>query len=301
MKTRDEHLAMIRQACKPMEPIPTGATAELQPLRNIEAILLDVYGTLLISASGEIGTGDDSLRSAAFEQVIGDAGLSLHTDGTLGCRSLQNTIHRHHHRSREAGIDFPEIDIIEVWRDTLKQLAEQGQVKSDIDQVDYHTMSLQYELLTNPVWPMPGARDCMMELSRRGIRIGLISNAQWFTPLLFPALLGGELDAIGIGTDMQFWSWKFGYAKPGQKLFEHAAQTLNSKGISADRVLQLGNDMLNDVYPAAKVGFRTALFAGDQRSLRRRESDPRMKEVSADLVLLQLHDLLTCIRPQENA
>jgi hypothetical protein len=35
-------------------------------LSNIEAILLDVYGTLLVSSSGEIGSADDLLHAGAF-------------------------------------------------------------------------------------------------------------------------------------------------------------------------------------------------------------------------------------------
>lgn len=56
MTTRDDHLAIIRQSSLAIEPIPTGESASLKPLHNIEAVLLDVYGTLFISASGEIGT-----------------------------------------------------------------------------------------------------------------------------------------------------------------------------------------------------------------------------------------------------
>jgi putative hydrolase of the HAD superfamily len=298
MKTREQYLAMIRQVCKPMEPVPTGVTAELKTLRNVDVILLDVYGTLLISSSGEVGTGDTALHDAAFCKAIQEAGLILQMDGTTGCQALRQTIAASHQRSRESGIDYPEVDITEVWRKTLEELKCQGLIQGSLADVDVPSLSLHYELLTNPVWPMPRAAECMMELANRNIRLGLVSNAQWFTPLLFPALLGGELDAIGIGAEMQFWSWQRGVAKPSESLFRYAAQTLSDKGIQPDRVLHIGNDMLNDVRPAAKVGFRTALFAGDQRSLRLRSGDQRVADVTADLVILHLVDLLNCIRPQ---
>ena len=46
---------------------------------------------------------------------------------------------------------------------------------------------------------------------------------------------------------------------------------LGKNGVAPGEVLYVGNDMLNDVYAAGQVGFRTALFAGDQRSLRMRQ------------------------------
>ena len=57
-------------------------------------------------------------------------------------------------------------------------------------------------------------------------------------------------------------------------------------------VLYVGNDMLNDIYPAAKAGFKTALFAGDSRSLRLRKDKPKCKYLSADIVITDLIQLL---------
>ena len=66
-------------------------------------------------------------------------------------------------------------------------------------------------------------------------------------------------------------------------------------GIPADAALYIGNDMLNDVAPAQKVGFKTALFAGDARSLRLRRNHPQCKNLSADIVITDLMQLLDVI------
>jgi putative hydrolase of the HAD superfamily len=50
--------------------------------------------------------------------------------------------------------------------------------------------------------------------------------------------------------------------------------------------------MLNDMLPAYAEGFQTALFAGDKRSLRLREDDPRCKNLSPDLVITDLRQLV---------
>jgi putative hydrolase of the HAD superfamily len=54
---------------------------------------------------------------------------------------------------------------------------------------------------------------------------------------------------------------------------------------------------LNDVFAASQVGFRTALFAGDARSLRRRDQDPRCAGATPDVILTELTQLLQCVRP----
>ena len=74
-----------------------------------------------------------------------------------------------------------------------------------------------------------------------------------------------------------------------------AANDLAERGIGSDEVLYVGNDMLNDMTPASRVGFRTALFAGDARSLRMREGDPRVAGVAPDLVLSSLAELPRCL------
>lgn len=298
MSTHDNHLALIRQSSRSLEPLPTGSQACLRPLHEIEAVLLDVYGTLFISSSGDIGNCDNASNAPSFfSKALLDVGLDLLTDESEGEACFRRAIEASHRQSRHHGIEYPEVDIVEVWRATLLALQQRGQLAGTIEKIDLAVLSLRYEIATNAVWPMPGVVACLAELANRGIQLGLISNAQWFTPLLFPALLGADLDALGISADMQFWSWRTGWAKPGEHLYRLAADTLRQRGITPDRVLHVGNDMLNDVLPAASIGMRTALFAGDRRSLRLREGDARVASVTPDVVLLHLRDLLSCVRP----
>ena len=53
----------------------------------------------------------------------------------------------------------------------------------------------------------------------------------------------------------------------------------------------IGNDMLKDIYAAKKAGFKTALFAGDQRSLRLRENKAEVKNVYPDIIITDLRQL----------
>ena len=60
-------------------------------------------------------------------------------------------------------------------------------------------------------------------------------------------------------------------------------------------ILYLGNDMLNDIWAAAQVGFRTALFAGDARSLRLREDREEIGDISPNAVITELKQLDTAL------
>ena len=51
-----EIIDRMRALCRPLLPEPSGERARLVPLPGIRAVLFDVYGTLLISGSGDIGT-----------------------------------------------------------------------------------------------------------------------------------------------------------------------------------------------------------------------------------------------------
>jgi putative hydrolase of the HAD superfamily len=97
---------------------------------------------------------------------------------------------------------------------------------------------------------------------------------------------------LGFDPSLIFYSYRFEVAKPSPVLFGKAAETLKAKGIQPSDVLYLGNDMLNDIYPAKASGFQTALFAGDKRSLRLRADDSRCKKLTPDLVITDLIQLI---------
>ena len=78
-------------------------------------------------------------------------------------------------------------------------------------------------------------------------------------------------------------------------MFQSAVERLKGLNAPADSALYIGNDMLNDIYPAKNAGFNTALFAGDARSLRLRKDVAECKNLSADLVITDLIQLLDYI------
>jgi putative hydrolase of the HAD superfamily len=268
----------------------------IERLPGIRAVLFDVYGTMFISASGEVGTVDAGGHAAAFFDAMQAVGITLGCSGAEGVSRLRRGIEESHAESRRNGIAFPEIDIVDVWSNVLGSLSRDGLVGGDAcDMATLRELAIQYEVRTNPIWPMPGVVDCLTELRDAGTLLGIISNAQFFTPALFPALLAVDEEAMGLHPRLQSYSYRYGQAKPGRFLYELAAEELATMGVQPSETLFVGNDMLNDVKAAAAVGFRTALFAGDARSLRWRTGDERVANVTVDIVLTHLDQLPGCV------
>lgn len=288
-------IEVIRRHCRPMAPQATETSDVLRPLGNIRAVLFDIYGTLLISGAGDITLQTGTSSDDAFREALIEGGISQDTAESLSADLLQQTIAEHHNASRVRGIDYPEVDIIAVWQDVLARLAAARSEGPLSQPIDVERLAVEYEVRTNPVWPMPDTLECLRDLKQRGMSLGIISNAQDMTLDLFPALLDQRIPELGFQPDLQFFSYRFGESKPGRAMFEGAVAALDVRGIKPQEAVFVGNDMLKDVWAAAQVGFRTILFAGDARSLRLRPDDDRTRDFLPDAVVTDLASISACL------
>jgi putative hydrolase of the HAD superfamily len=159
-------------------------------------------------------------------------------------------------------------------------------------------MAFAFELLTNPVYPMPDMKNVLERIKDNGLSIGIISNAQFYTPIIMNYFLHGQIkrDNIqGFDEDLCVYSYKQKKSKPDLELFELMAEKLSRRGIHPEEALFVGNDMLKDMHPASKTGFKTCLFAGDSRSLRMRSGRPEIKNLEPDFVISRLRDLIKIV------
>ena len=285
---------IIKQCCGPLEPRGTGVDPHLSILPGLRAVVFDIYGTLLISACGDIGIASDGETVPSLAAALAAVQLPP-SSAQAGVDALLQTISQHHEKARQQGIDYPEVDMVEVWREVLRGLGLQGPDGEEKQPVDIKRLAIEYEVRVNPTWPMPNVETTLTALRHQGLNLGLISNAQFFTIELFPALWGRSAEEMGIDPELQFYSYQHAQAKPALTLYELAAQAFASRGIRTDEVMYVGNDMLNDIMPAHQLGFRTGLFAGDARSLRPRPDDTRVQGIEPDVVLTdlsQLHEVI---------
>jgi putative hydrolase of the HAD superfamily len=253
-------------------------------------MLFDIYGTLFISASGDIGIakgGKKPLRQ--LDSLLNRFDIGLSSKHLLA--AYYRAIETDHRNSQASGIAFPEVDIMRIWKKVLGS-ASSEQVRD---------FAVAFELLSNPTYPMPNLAKLLEACRKSNARMGLISNAQFYTPLLFQWFLNADAETLGFDPDLVFFSYRHGHAKPGQHLYQLAANQLRRMKIPVASVLYVGNDMLNDIYPAQQIGFLTALFAGDARSLRMREDDPRCRDIEPNLVVTDLKQLIPYLPPQQAA
>jgi putative hydrolase of the HAD superfamily len=114
---------------------------------------------------------------------------------------------------------------------------------------------------------------------------------------MFPAFLEKAHSEIGFDPDLCAWSFQLLEAKPSPNLFCGVVERLQHQyGISPEETIYVGNDKLNDIWPATQLGLKTALFAGDQRSLRLREDDTRCSNLEPDLIITELSQLPNLIK-----
>ena len=275
------HDELISDYLAPMSPLPTSITPGGGLVAKVQCVLFDIYGTLFISGSGDISVArKSSPLSQKLEHLVHKYDVGKTPQALAG--ELHDAIATKHRQLRDSGIDYPEIEIDEIWQRILGI--------DDIQRV--RKFAIEYELIANPVYPMPNLASLLAACKQQNLAMGIISNAQFFTPLLFEWFLGAPMEKLGFDAELIFLSYQLGYAKPSTVLFKKAAFAINAKGFDTTAALFVGNDMLNDIYPAHHLGFQTALFAGDARSLRLRTDDSRCLNLSADLILTDLGQLI---------
>lgn len=269
----------------PLAPLPTGIKPKGRLHSQIKCLLCDIYGTLFISASGDISTARRlNQQSALLDRLLDRYGVSDDSDALL--KRLRHTIQSFHAESRIQGVDFPEVVIEAIWQKVLQ-----------MDEIQkLRCFAVEFEMIMNPVWPMPGVESLLARCRTNGIALGIISNAQFFTPYLFDWLLQAEPVDLGFDPELIWYSYVHGRAKPSPYLFQKARRQLELRSVAPRNVAYIGNDVRNDILPAQRIGFQTVLFAGDSRSLRLREDDPACRNTAPDMVISALNQLERCLQ-----
>jgi putative hydrolase of the HAD superfamily len=275
---------LFQKYIRRLSPLPTDLSPTGQLRENIRCVLFDIYGTLFISGSGDIGPAEQgAARMKGINELLKKYGIRKNVRAVLD--ELQGAIQSRHAELRNKGNEFPEVRIDQIWQQILP-----------IDERDtVRQFALEFELISNPAYPMPHLANLLSACRQKEKSMGIISNAQFYTPCLFRWFLRADPEGVGFNSDLIFYSYRYEMAKPSPWLFKMAVETLIAGGIQPSAVLYLGNDMLNDIYPARNAGFQTALFAGDKRSLRLRTDDSRCRDLSPDLVLTDLGQLIPLI------
>ena len=174
MKRDSIDIEFFRQYIKPLKPIKTHLSAKRSDAKNIRAIVFDIYGTMFISGSGDIGVAkNDSIKITGLENLMKKFSVTGSADNLLNGFFLK--IKKMHEKLKNQSIDFPEVNVDRIWMELL-----------DIDEVESaRAFAVEFEMIINPVYPMPNLKQLIDTLKTKNICMGIVSNAQFFTPYLF--------------------------------------------------------------------------------------------------------------------
>lgn len=281
----------------PLSPLGTDQEPQLHKLEGIRALLFDVYGTLLISGTGDISMATERANLFSVDKLLQSYDINVFYDDLNASHKdeFREIIEDEHRMEKESGADYPEVDIITVWHRLLNCWLDESYIAGEFDLNKISLIALEYELLVNPVWTMPGVHEVLESCKRKNMKMGIVSNAQFYTAPTMESLMHSHLSQKGFDKTLCSWSYQLKRAKPSKEIFKTPLKSLQEMGISPSEVLYIGNDMLNDIYTASKAGCKTALFAGDSRSLRLRIDDSRCSNLKPDIILTNLRQLEECI------
>ena len=299
---QDLHQRLIRKIVAlshPLIPESPSVVPSLKKMAGIKAVLFDVYGTMLVSASGYIGADPDGHRETHLQAALNSCAFSrvVSTACSCGIEWLDRFMGEAQEARRQEGIQYPDVEILEIWKKALEELVGKGLIQGSISEETIACVAVDYECRVNPVWPMPRLQETLSALVGTGRKLGIVSNAQFYTPLTLCAFPQTGWKEGLFEEKLCAWSYKFREAKPSTRLVHSVLRELDARyGIKPPEVLCVGNDKLNDIFPAARMGCKTALFACDRRSYRPREIELGVSDIKADLLitdLIQIPEALT--------
>jgi HAD superfamily hydrolase (TIGR01549 family) len=200
---------------------------------KIEAVLFDIYGTLLFVL-------EESIK--VRREIISDFLKTWGIDADPETISLASA-----HR------------MIEFSKGEFEDVCEYfGAVISDITGQDAFDDVFLNELvevgaLESTAELSPNVIETLDELKRLGIKLGIVSNSPCFYAMR-------DLEAIGIRDYFDAFgvSSRWGIIKPDPEIFLKAASSL---GVEPQNILVVGNDPVDDIRGAKLSGMRSALLA----------------------------------------
>lgn len=292
-------LERIKNLTHPLEPILSEQPTRIQKLNGIRCVAFDFYGTMFISGVGDIGVDEEQQQSSYryFEDALAEIGLTASGNqvGKTGITTFEKVINNHIQKAKEKGINYPEPDIISVWLDVLVFLHEQNLIKEKPAREHATFFAVEFEFRVNDIWPVPNLKSVLHILLKNDLQLGIISNSQFYTPIAFETLMGTSPSNFGFNANLLIWSYKVARKKPSKSFYEVFVKAARKEGLQPQQILYVGNDIRKDIRPAKSFGMHTALYVGDQRSIRHRQKDLEKEEFKPDLIIDDLSQLPECL------
>ena len=159
---------LFPQLNEPLEPIPTGLSPRLSALEDIQAIVFDIYGTLVLSGTGDISIAQTIDRESELQHILNNQGYRIDKNTQL-LEQFYSLIQEDHANSKASGAVYPEVDIVEIWSRFLAKhfsdLVEPTRLKE---------IAIRFECAVNPVWPMPDLETVLFKINALNKTLGIV-------------------------------------------------------------------------------------------------------------------------------
>ena len=271
---------------------PCACQARFETLKGVRAVIFDVYGTLvnywrpgfhsiqerektLTEAFAELAARFDMEETLAKMNPADAAGKTL-SDFYHGLIALNRE------KALGKGVEYPEIRVERIWSVIVLMLERNGYSKERrrvslgdraftfADTADFaRCLAYTYNFLSMGRVLYPDVTQTLRKLKEDNIVLGILSNAQFYTPvdltLLFRDQSGGKIEDFNelFDPDLTFFSYEYGVSKPDSVLFRKLFDALYEYHITPAQTVFVGNDLLSDIAPAKALGMKTVFFCGD--------------------------------------
>jgi putative hydrolase of the HAD superfamily len=235
---------------------------------NIQSILFDINGTLIDIHTDE---GNEEIYRA-ISHFLTYQGIYVHR------WEVRDEYFRLMDEQRQAsGEDYPEFNVVEVWREFLRRRPEASQAmpQEKLKWLPHFLAEMYRGIARFRLQLYPEVKNVLEELQPR-FKLAALSDAQsaWALP---------EIRAVGIEAYFQpiIISGDLGFRKPDKRIFEAA---LNGLDLPPEQVIFVGNDMYHDVYGAQQFGMKTVFFSSNQ-------GRKKIEGVEPDYIIYQFAEL----------
>ena len=254
-------------------------------LKGVRAVIADVYGTMVNYWRPGFEGRDtrEALLVEAFSGVVDRFGMGetlaamnpADPPAKTLCGFYNGLLAMNRQKSAGGGNALPEVRVEEVWSVIALMLKRNGcdagaRAPWRGDPAGFaRCLAYTYNFLSMGRELYPGVSNALKRLKDNNIALGILSDAQFYTPIDLTLMLrdqsgGGVADYCELfDTDLVFLSCEYGFVKPSETLYRRLFDALYEYHITPDQTVIAGNDLATDIAPAAALGMRTALFCGD--------------------------------------
>ena len=293
-------------ACEPAKANPTAVK-----LAGVKAVVWDIYGTLLCISDGDLLLQHpQAIRmQIAMEKTIEEFKMWNSMTRRPG-KPYEYFLPKYHNAIEELKLqatekrgDTPEVNLAQVWKKLVQLLQHKDYqydtaLYGDFDEF-CEKIAFYFHMSLQGVGLVPGAREVIETLAENNVPQGLLANGQAFTwAELLRQLQGADKIASLVNVlrpETAIISANLGIRKPSPSLFDACRDCWLERGFEPEQVLYVGTRISEDLAVAKKFGFRTALFAGNQLSLRASHDECKDPATRPDRLITSLPQVLSSL------